>query len=823
MGGQKLGFGVVSLLALVSSAKAYAQEAEPRGDEAGPAANQRSLAFTVPLVSSSRVFGDVLIELGAANEVRIEALGFRREIEPLLADTGRVALDGVLAGKAFVSPAELKQAGFDVAFDMGQLELRIQRVEPRYLRTQTLLGDGSDGNRVDLTTIQPADFSTYVNATANFDYDTRTGRRSPDFFFDGATRVGSVVLEYEGALTDQFEDGYRFYRRSTRAVYDDPDSYRRYSAGDLRLNSLSILRSPQIAGVAVEKGRQIFDPFFSVTRLGGRQIFLDNRSDVDVLVNGVRYESLQLDAGTYDLSELPIQQGANDIQLLVRDSFGRQRVIDYNFFFEPLSLPAGEEEYSLALGVVSENFEFQPEYGNNPVAAGYYRRAMSENLILGGSAQVTEDVQVLGATTTVVPQVVPGVFDLEIAGSQSDAGVGFALRSGFRYQTGGASGQSRQFSVNVDYQSSKFATIDNLVPVGFDLLSISGSYSQSIGPKTYGVIGGNYTRRGSRIGNDYGVFVDLNHRLTPRIRGTVGLEYGLETAFRSAFGVRVGITAALGTRSRASADYRSRTDSYRATYSRGADSQIGSLGYDLSIAKFGDDTQGNAQVDYIANRFEARANLTTGGRSFGEFFEDQRARLQIATSLAFADGSFGIGRPIDNSFALVQPHKALKDNGIISARSLSRSSYYARSGLLGAAVQGDLSAYSEQNVQFDAANPEDGFDVGDGVVLVDPPYKSGYRVLVGSENFVTYIGTLEDIDGPVELVTGVVEALDGDENFEALPFYTNRAGRFGIFGLAPGGSYRITLNGSGRRFTIEVPKKTGAVIRSGTIVLPGAD
>lgn len=814
----------ISLIALATGSLASVPQAQAQDAARETAPSQRrALSFSVPLMSASRAYGDVFIEVSGDNRVSIDALSLRRELGATLNDQGKAALDTAIAGRPFLSEDDLRTAGFDIRFESNRLELRIQSIRPEFLQAVQIGADPDGPGRVDLPRIEPSGFSTYLNLTANYDYDTRGGSRKPDLFLDGATRVDGFVLEYEGALTGQFEDTYKFYRRNTRLVYDDPKNYRRYSAGDLRLTSMSILRTPQIGGVAIEKGRQIFDPFYSVTRLGGKQIFLDNRSEVDVLVNGVQYESLQLEAGTYDLNSLPIQQGSNDIQLVIRDSFGQRQVIDYSYFFEPLTLPAGEEEYSFGVGLLANTLSFQPSYGDTIAASGYYRKALSENLIIGGAVQATEDIQVLGATTSFVPQAIPGVFDLEVAGSRSDAGTGYAMRAGYRFQSGNALTTARQLSVNVDYESSAFTTIDDLIPTGFNLLSVSGSYSQSFGPDVYATVGGNYISRSGRPRDDYNLFFDINYRVNPRLRLTVGAEYGLATAFREAFGIRAGLTLALGGRTRASADYRSRTDNLRANLSRGADNSIGSFGYDLSFNRFGGDTQVDAQLDYISNRFEARANLTSGGQSFGGILDDQRARLQVGTSLALADGVFGIGRPIDNSFVLTRPHEALRDNGIVTARSLSRGAYYARSGALGAAVQGDLAAYSEQSVQYDAADPADGFDVGDGVVLVKPPYKSGYGIIVGSTHFVSVIGTIATSEGPIALATGAVLATDADEDFEPLPFYTNSAGRFGVFGLAPGKSYRVELSGEGPTFTIEVPEETNAVMRIGEITLPRSE
>lgn len=783
----------------------------------------RAMVFSVPLVSASRVFGDILIEVDSEQAIMVDAAGLKRELSNIINEAGLAAFDLAVSGRPFVDPDVLMATGFELEFNSRQLELTVAKIKPEFLKVQRLGETPSGNNQIELKTIEPESFSTYVNVTGNFDYDTRISGDTPDFFFDGATRIGGFVLEYDAALTDQFGGSYDFFRRSTRLVYDDPKSYRRYSAGDLRLNSLSILRTPQIGGFAVEKSRNIFDPFASVTRLAGRQIFLDNRSNVDVLINGAQYDSFQLDAGTYDLSSLPIQQGSNDIQLVVRDSFGRQQIIDYNFFFENLELPAGQEEYSFGIGFLADTFGFEPSYSNDIAASGYYRKALSSDLIVGGAFQASEDVQVIGGTVSVVPQVLPGVFDLEAASSFSSGQTGFAVRAGYRYQTNTIPTEASQFSIDVDYESSGFRTIDNVLPINFDLLSVTATYSKSFSEKTFAVVGGNYLTRGGIARDDYTAFVEVNHRISDKLRLTVGAEYGSSSNFRRNVGVRIGITMALGGRTRASAEYRSRTDSLRANLSRGADNQVGSFGYDIGISKFGDDTQGDLQLEYNANRFAARADVTSSGTSFGRVFDDQRARLQIGTSIAYAGGSLGIGRPISNSFMLAKPHPALKDQGVVSARTLSRGNFYARSGAFGSAVQGDLSPYNKQNIQFDAADPVDGFDVGDGTILVNPPYKSGYNLIVGTENYVTVIGRIADAEGPIGLETGRVTALDPDDESESLPFFTNSSGRFGIFGLAPGKSYEVLLSDTQRKFTIEVPSDGDAVFRMDTTILPTAE
>lgn len=819
----------ISTFALCVPYSGFAQAQAQEQGQGGPApeardtlARRNSASFSVPLVSDQRTFGDVQVEVNADGSFRADAQNIRSQLEELLNERGQAALDMATSRGELVSREELRAEGFELEFDTSQLVLRIGRINPKFLRPLPLKGPRRVSQAIEFDVLEPARFSSYLNLTGNYNYDTRGGAASssPDVFFDGATRVGDFVLEYDGALTDQFSDSFSFFRRSTRLVYDDRDRSRRYTAGDITLNTLSVLRNAQIGGIGVEKSRRIFNPARSINRLGGRQIFLDNRSTVDVIIDGQQFDSIQLDAGTYDLSSLPVQQGSNDIQLRVRDSFGRIETYSYDFFFEPLDLVPGEEEYSFALGLLSQTLSFQPDYSDTITASGFYRKALSSDLILGGAIQASEDVQVGAATITVVPQFIPGVFDVEAAYSNSTAGSGGAVRAAYRFSSGNSFENISQLSLILDYESAGYRTVDNLLPINFDLLSVGATYSRSFSQRMSAVVGGNYVSSTSQDQTSYNVFLDVNFRLSDRLQMTVGGEFGEVRNRDNSFGLRAVVSYAFGGRTRGTIDYRSLVDSFRANISRGSDQQIGSFGYDVSVARFDGEAQSDVQLQYVSNRFTARADVSSAGDSFGGLLDEQRARIQIGTSLAVADGTFGIGRPVSNSFIVARPHEALRDKGIVTARTLNGGNYYARSGALGAALQGDISPFSEQSIQYDAADPEDGFDVGDGTVRLNPPYRSGYKLVIGNEYFVSVIGILADANGPVSLASGRVVSADGDEDFEDVAFFTNAAGRFGLFGLAPGKRYRVDFADSDRSFVLEVPEDDGALVRLGTIEIP---
>lgn len=164
--------------------------------------------------------------------------------------------------------------------------------------------------------------------------------------------------------------------------------------------------------------------------------------------------------------------------------------------------------------------------------------------------------------------------------------------------------------------------------------------------------------------------------------------------------------------------------------------------------------------------------------------------MRFGTALAVADGSFSVGRPITDGFAIVRAHPSLRDTDILIDESGDNST--ANTGALGTALQSSLSSYSERNLQVTAPDAALGADLGDGSFRLLPPYRAGYRLTVGSDYMVSVVGRLVAANGePIALVAGsAVELAHPDR--EPVPLFTNAAGRFGATGLAPG-RWRITL------------------------------
>src|SRR3546814_11429206 len=85
---------------------------------------------------------------------------------------------------------------------------------------------------------------------------------------------------------------------------------------------------------------------------------------------------------------------------------------------------------------------------------------------------------------------------------------------------------------------------------------------------------------------------------------------------------------------------------------------------------------------YSANRFDASISHATFGPNLSDVADLNVTTARVGTSLAFADGSFGIGRRINDSFMLLSPHKNLGKRSVVAGQSLAENNYISKSGAL---------------------------------------------------------------------------------------------------------------------------------------------
>lgn len=773
----------------------------------------RDINLTAPLQFNSRILGEIEILLTKDDDMYVDSASFQRLIAPLLTLEAQDELRVGLQAYASFTPAQLELMGVRLDYDPQQLAVMVLRIDPTKRSLQNLFEEG----RRDEVGERPSFFSAYLNS--NLVLMKRSDEDSlskPSGFLSGAVRIGNLVLEADVQGREDFnDDGYVVDRRYARLVYDQPERFRRFYLGDLEPETRGRQGFTQMGGIGVVRQRQRFDSFRSNALVGNRQLLLQENSTVRIMRNGVLQRELQLDAGQYDVSNLPLEMGSNNIELEVVGTSGIRNTVQYSAYLDTIDLEPGDYEYGAFFGVNSQMAFGSPDYSDGDlVFTGYYRKAFVNAPALGLGLQATKEVQTIsGQTQVILPAGARLRFDG--AASRSDYGQGYALSTALDYLIG-LGLQNDSLTISADYTSQNFAVLGGANFGNPTSWQVSAGYSRQFNERWSSSVTGGY--RVSRIderANGYTVNLLTNYRLNSRWSIQSGLEYiesGLSSSsYKGGFGASIALIWRPKSDSRAEARYNSARNSGSVRYSQNTDNRVGGFGYSVNSTYDDGPAAISGQVDYIGNRFAAAITHGSYGQTIGDITDRQITTVRIGSAIATTGRAWGIGRNIYDSFAIVVPHETL-DSDVIVGDTLASAQYVSKSGRFGGAVANNLSSYQNQSIRHDAVNPPLGYDTGTGVSRVYPSYRSGYEIVVGRANFVSAVGRLVDLSQkPIALTSGRIRPADEPDAKLEL-FFTNSAGRFAVQNLEPGKRYLVELPSIERAFELVVPEDSEGLL-----------
>lgn len=809
---------------LVLATPAMAETAESASDQgtasAAPAARAqrlnptgRAIVLTVPAKDGATYLGDMPLTIGADDSLTFPAERTLQLLEPLLAPEVTTALRANLAGKTNLSPADLASAGISVDYNPRTLELTFAiPVEKRASRRLSVsaLDQPSVGNFV-----APLDYSGYLNIRSSVDFYEEgpdTGFQEPVFLLNGAINLKGVVLETD-AIWIPGSMGADFQRLGSRYVYDDTKNLVRFTLGDLEAQGRGFQAAPDIAGISIFRSYSVLNPQQIIRPRGDRTFRLERPSTVEVIINGQQVRRLQLAPGNYNLRDFPFAQGGNDIRLNVIDDTGRSEMLRFNVFLDQTQLAKGLDEFGLYVGVKAPLGPHGPVYSDEWVATGFYRKGISETVTLGANFQADDSIQMVGAEAVFGTPI--GSFGTHVAYSRTDGfGDGFAVQATFQRLIQHRDGQADTFNLFFEHRSRRFAPVTFFLADNQYDYEIGGGYTHAFTPDFYMGAQGRYSH-GRGINPDvHSYSLTAGWRISPAATLSAEARYA-EDSRGNEFSGFVTLTVRLGRSSSVRADYDTRDNRTRLSYQTMHGSGVGSYNVtaDIERSDFGSNVGLNA--NYFTNR--AELGLSHYGTFAGDFgtSTSQRTTFRLGTSVAFGGGEVSIGRPIYDSFAIVKPHKSLKEANVVVEPT--PYGFTAETGKMKTATMPNLSSYSERTLTVDTDGAPAGTDIGQGSFKLFPRYRSGYMLQVGSDYSVTAMGVMYDADGEVvSLVSGKATELAHPDR-PAVTLFTNRQGRFGATGLAPG-QWRIEmLDAKKSVYVITIPEDAEGVVRLGDI------
>ena len=313
-------------------------------------------------------------------------------------------------------------------------------------------------------------------------------------------------------------------------------------------------------------------------------------------------------------------------------------------------------------------------------------------------------------------------------------------------------------------------------------------FVRTLGDNAYLAADAQYSRDRETHIRSYGARLSGGFDLGSRLAATAEFGVNRGSPRNETYG-RFGLRMRIGQRGTLQAETDT-TGRARASFSTSGGSGNGSWQTSADVSHDRDSVSLNANASLLTNRAELGVQQTAGWSTQGMRLNDARTSVRAAFALAFADGAFAVGRPVSEAFVVARPHRSLRGKTVY-LDPVERSET-ARSGRLGPALDGQLSAHNFRTLVYQVPDAPSGYDLGAGNIAIKPPYRAGYRLTIGSDYHLLVIGKLLDERGqPVSLLAG--KAIDlGNPKHPPITVFTSRNGQFGAQGLRPG-RWRIEM------------------------------
>lgn len=765
-----------------------------------------------PLLDGNRL-ALITAELTLSELRGIEADSLERALGGKLAAAPRAELRRE-AGQ-FLPVTRLRDLGITTTYDPANLTITLA-LAPEAVGAQTFTFTGD----VDLGAaerVRPAGFALGVtgNLVGSHDFSDPQGDTRLLYDFAGFVNIGGrdtgAYLLF-GGLVDLADKAQRRFERDRLVAFKDFEGPAlRVAAGDLVAGLPVIAGEADVAGIAIERRYDALQPLRNIRPTGRRQFVLERPARIEIYANGALVEALEVNAGPVDLNRIPALSLSTNITIIVEDATGRREIDSFTLANDIELLGAGISEFNLTAGMMRKPSAGGFAYSATPLLTGQFARGFSDMATAGGHFAVMGDYQNVGVTFATLA---PGGA-LFLGGSTShdvaSGDLGFALSLAYRGDPLRLSELDSQLNFRFDYRSPDYRRLSPSLepdPVKIDMaldyrlsltervaLSVGGNYleTHAPGPASLAVFGGAQVSLGRVLASATARYTDIGGRTDKGVLAT--------------------LTIPLGRNHFSTASYDSVSRQARLEARRVRDITVPEFDYGMIAERSPLFDRLTGQARFANSRFNLDLETVDTRTAAGSGMRDQNVvNFRLQSGLAFADGTFGIGRNPGRGFVMVDRHPSLKEARVeVETSGVGRRA--GQSNAFGPAVVSQLSGYRPDNIRVSVLGAPPGYDIGPGEYLSDPGALSGVKLTIGSDAFRSALVTFVMPGGaPVKLADGVVRNLATGETSGV---FTNAAGRAVLSKLAAG-RYRVELVGGDLVYEFTVDKSAPAIIRMGT-------
>lgn len=676
--------------------------------------------------------------------------------------------------------------GMSVRFDEKALVLEL-RGEPKLLPVNTV--DFAAGRK------QNVFYPTNPSAFFNYDASYAGGNGVQRDAFAAATELGARMGDflflsdstYYGSSSD-----HRFVRLMTSLIHDNRETLVRAVVGDFVVGSGDLFSSVNMGGLSYSK-LYTMDPYFVRYPQQNLTGVLRTPSEVEVYIDGQRIRTIRLPPGEFDLRDVTQATGLRNVQLVIRDAFGREQKINAPFYSTDVPLKAGLHEYSYNAGALREMYGVDSnDYG--PVAfAGFHRYGVTDSLTLGIHGEGKMGLYNVGPTASIVLGAA-GLLNVSMAASGDSGRNGVAGLASYTYV-----GTHFNAGLLLRKQSRDYTQLmqGGIQDRDYEINATAGYTDPVVGALSVG-----YSRVKTYSGQQDGNSASVSYGRSlfggrASVFVTVMNTWGQEKTTNVFAGLVYNFDATYS----ASARYeRFHGNTTEALQFQKAQPTGDGLGYTIAAERTtspeGTATRFLPSFQYNSPWGILRASAFQQNDGDGSH---QSYALSAAGGIAWVGGAFIVGRPVTDAFGVV------KVDDLEGVRVYANNQEIGRTDSNGRVLLPSLASFIDNQISINTANVPLEFSFPESMRVVSPPYRGGAVIDFHAKRLQAVTGTLRIKSGdevkPAEFYQ-VSLVVDG----RPVGFPTGRGGEYYVEDLKPGRyPARLAANGHSCAFELIVP------------------
>lgn len=532
-------------------------------------------------------------------------------------------------------------ADITTSFDENQLSLSLT-APPRYFPESLIDLSHQQQRQVQ----RPLEKSAFVNYRLDFETDSRLDGSSSGLASEIALRRRNLLLlsgqRYESSGAES-----RFIRQMTSATWEWRDELRRVVAGDDITPAGLIVPSVRLGGVTISRNFDL-DPAFIQYPTFDYAGSIAGPGEIDIYQNGHKLRTEKLQPGPFQIENLAGAPGYGDIELVLRDQFGRETRLRSPYYLTEQLLKPGLQEYSYSAGLRRDGYGSSEDRYSTAVLLGRHRYGWSRRLTVGYSLQAGDGLLMFSPQLDLLAGTA-GIVSLAAGGSAGSQGGGGAALLRYAFNR-------RPFSTSFEYQffSESWQTLSETARSGAALQQqIRGTIgwgSQTFGSLTIDLAQRNFSNGSPQtsLGAMYG------RRLFNAVSCNLSIKQTRdENSDTSAFAILTYSPSDLP-QTALRLEAQTGSSSQAIDVQRNAPAGAG-YGYLATAGHRGGDSGSATYLDAAGEEHSRYLNIW--GRGYvegGEAGSATAISLATAGALTWVGGHFEPSRPVEDSFALVR-------------------------------------------------------------------------------------------------------------------------------------------------------------------------